>query len=155
MLKAVLTLLRFALALAGAKPSPTGVILEADLALIVPLLTGEAGLGAVGFTNNPSLVPGLLLLPFLLSAEVGLGGGPMGDSSGEKKLDLLLSFGVDGIPCKLSIVRSDRLGRDFVLSRGRKSSSSGSAGSRNSIGDSSWKPWRDAARKPSREPSWS
>ena len=140
-LNAVLTLLRFALA--GVNPNPIAVPLAfgVGFALDGTLFAGEAGLA--GLANKPSLVPGLLapLLPFLLMAEAGRRGGPMGDSTGEKKLDLRRSFGVAGIFCRLSSVRSVREGRDFVRSLGRNSSSSGSAGSSYSIGEaSSWKP---------------
>lgn len=36
----------------------------------------------------------------------------MGLSTGLKKLDLLLSFGVEGSACRLSMVRSESDGRD-------------------------------------------
>lgn len=58
-----------------------------------------------GLPTPPSLVPGLL--PFLLRLELGRGGGPMGLSTGLKKLDRRRSLGVDGRDCRLSMVRSD------------------------------------------------
>ena len=153
----VVTLRRFAPADDGGNTA----VLVAGFALTGAFFTGEAG-RLIDCPNNPSLVPGLLLcpLPFLLKAEVGRGGGPIGDCTGEKKLDLRrLSPGVVGKCCRLSIVRSESEGRDFVRSLGRKSSSSGgSVGSKYSSGGeelSSWKPCREAVRKPLREPSWS
>ena len=117
----------------GAKPKPPRDVRE-----------GAFTLDGVGFFVNgalpaelakvPSLVLGLLRsLPFLLRLDAGLGGGPMGLSMGEKKLDLRLSFGVVGIFCRLSIVRSLREGLDF-RSRAGPPKSGRSGGS---VGDSS------------------
>ena len=77
----------------------------------------------------------------------------MGDS-GEKKLDLLLSLGVAGKFCKLSMVLSESDGRE----RFRSTWTVGSEGSTYSWGvktSSSRKPCLDAVRKPSIGPSWS
>lgn len=79
------------------KPNPPRDVLAKGLAL------NEVGFVAVdalptALANEPSLVPGRLLrsLPFLLRLEAGLGGGPIGLSTGEKKLDLRRSLGVVG-----------------------------------------------------------
>lgn len=91
----------------GVKPNPPREVRLAGFALE---LVGFADVDArpTAFANEPSLVPGLLLrsLPFLLMLDAGRGGGPMGLSMGEKKLDLRLSFGVVGTFWRLSIVRS-------------------------------------------------
>lgn len=92
-----------------------------DAVLVVVRVKGLALAGAIRVEPAllsgreevlPSLVPGLLPdLPFLLIAEVGRGGGPMGLSGGLKKPDRRRSFGVDGTDCRLSIVLSDNEGR--------------------------------------------
>jgi hypothetical protein len=92
--KVVFTLRR--LSVEGVKPKlrPFG---NAGLALAGSCLAGEAGLTCLG-TIDPSLVLGLLWLLCRLSADAGRAGGPMGDSTGEKKLDLRRSLGVEGMP---------------------------------------------------------
>lgn len=84
------------------------------LALAGAMRVGPALLSGREEVVLPSLVPGLLPdLPFLLIAEAGRGGGgPMGLSGGLKKLDRRRSFGVDGTDCRLSMVRSDKEGRE-------------------------------------------
>ena len=75
--------------------------------------------------------------------------------STEKKLDRRRSFGVEGTPCRLSIVRSDSDGRELLLAFGVSTSGS-KTGSYCSSGEaSSLKPCLEADRKPSSEPSWS
>lgn len=116
----------------GVKPKPPREVLVAGFAL------EEIGIDALptALANVPSLVPGLLLrsLPFLLRLEAGLGGGPIGLSIGEKKLDLRLSFGVVGMFCMLSIVRSLKDGLEDLRPL-RGASKSGTWGG--SVGDSS------------------
>lgn len=133
----------------GVKPKPPREALVSRLAL------EEVGFETEGFptaaANEPSLVPGLLLrsLPFLLKLEAGLGGGPIGLSTGEKKLDLRLPFGVVGTFCRLSTVRSLRDDREglWCFAGAPKGGRSGGG----SVGDSSRKPCRDAERKLSSE----
>jgi hypothetical protein len=103
---------------AGVKPNPPKDFRVAGFALDEILLGGDTGFRA-GFAKVPSLVFGLLLLLlFLLMADAGRAGGPIGDSMGAKKLDPRLLFGVAGKFCRLSIVRSDREGRPLPLSCG-------------------------------------
>lgn len=84
-------------------------------AVIDPRCDGPANrLGVDGVARGvPSLVIGRLLFP---SWEPGRGGGAIGLSA-EKKLDLRLVFpaGDDGSCDKLSTVRSDNDGRDFLV----------------------------------------
>lgn len=80
----------------------------------VPNRLGVAGTG----WKVPSLVVGLL--PLLDMAEAGRNGGGI-LLSALKKLDLRLPFppaGEDGSCERLSIVRSERDGRDFLLVAG-------------------------------------
>lgn len=138
--------------LRGVKPKPPSDVRVAGLALWERgCVEDVARLMAVA--NDPSLVPGRLLrsLPFLLILEAGLGGGPIGLSAGEKKLDLRLSFGVVGMFWRLSIVRSLSEGLEPLRSFG--GTIAGSSGG--SVGESSWKPCPDAERKLSSELSWS
>ena len=97
------------------KPNPFNDFRDADFAL-AGLIAERGRLNAR--SKLPSLVPGRLppLLALRLELELGLGGGPIGLSTGEKKLDRLLSLGVDGRFCKLSIVRSLREGREGFFS---------------------------------------
>jgi hypothetical protein len=134
----------------GVNPKPPRDVRAVGFALSWRFLA-TAELNA-DFPKLPSLVLGrlLALLPLRLEDEPGLGGGPMG-LSGAKKLDLRRSFGVVGIACKLSMVRSDRDGRDGFLVLGVGSSGAGSTYSSGST--SSLKPCLEAARKPLREPS--
>lgn len=83
--------------LCGVKPKPPRDVLEAGFALAGSLVAIDDGL-TKGFAKLPSLVPGLLvpLLPLRLRLEAGRGGGPIGLSVGEKKLDRRLPLGVDG-----------------------------------------------------------
>ena len=106
----------------GVKPKPPRDVLAAGLALDEVGLALDVAL-PTALAKEPSLVPGLLLrsLPFLLRLEAGLGGGPIGLSTGEKKLDLLLSLGVVGTFCRLSIVRSLSEGLDPFRSFGLES----------------------------------
>lgn len=137
----------------GVKPKPPNEVRVVGFAL------KEVGFVSIeprpsALAKEPSLVPSLLLrsLPFRLRLEGGLGGGPIGLSTGEKKLDLRLSFGVVGILCKLSIVRSLNEGLDDL----RVLAGAKGGGSAGSVGDSSsWNPCLDAERKLSSEPSWS
>lgn len=91
----------------GVNPKPPKEVRLAGFALE---LTGFTAVDArpAALANKPSLVPGLLLrsLPFLLILDAGRGGGPIGLSTGEKKLDLRLALGVVGTFWRLSIVRS-------------------------------------------------
>jgi hypothetical protein len=115
--------------------------------------------GVAGTVSGvPSLVVGRL--PFD-KAEAGLGGGPI-ESPLLKKLDLRRPFppaGEVGNCDRLSIVRSDRDGRDF-LTAGAGSSESASGAYCGSV---SWKPARELAledaleaeRKASKSPSTS
>lgn len=111
-----------------------------------------------GLTKLPSLVPGrLLLFPFRLRLEEGRGGGPIGLSTGLKKLDLRRSLGVDGNDCKLSMVRSESdclAARDLAPSSADKSTSSWASNGVSSY-DADRSPWREADRKLSSELSWS
>jgi hypothetical protein len=135
----------------GVKPKPPRDVRDAGLALIGAFFAEGRG----GFAKVPSLVPGLLLMLLArLMLEDGRGGGPMGLST-EKKLDRRRSFGVDGTPFRLSIVRSDSDGRELLLAFGVSTSGS-NTGSYCSSGEaSSLKPCLEAERKPSKEPSWS
>ena len=83
--------------LCGVNPKPPRDVLEADFALAGNFVA-IAGVLPNGFAKLPSLVPGLdvPLVPFRLRLEAGRGGGPIGLSTGEKKLDRRLSLGVDG-----------------------------------------------------------
>lgn len=128
---------------------PGAVVVRVDgLALAGAIFVEPALLSGLDEVE-PSLVPGLLpALLFLLIAEAGRRGGPMGLSGGLKKLDRRLSFGVDGMDCSVSIVLSDSEGREVLL-RGTWSSAS------SNDSDSSLKPWREADLKLSREPSLS
>ena len=87
------------------------VVLDAGCAVAGTLFAGEADL-LRGFVKVPSLVPGRVRLPFLLKLEPGRSGGPIGLSTGLKKLDLRRSLGVVGMLCKLSMVLSDNEGLD-------------------------------------------
>lgn len=121
------------------KPKPPIEVLAAGLA--------DAGAffaeGMAGFLKLPSLVPGrLLTLLARLKLDAGRGGGPIGLSA-EKKLERRRSFGVEGTDCRLSIVRSDRDGRDVFLGFGvaKSSNSSSNTGSGCSSGEASpWEP---------------
>lgn len=105
----------------GVKPNPPSDVRVAGFADA----DGLFPTGSAGFAKLPSLVPGLLLLlPGRLMAEAGLSGGPIG-LSWEKKLDLRRSFGVVGIVCRLSMVRSDNDGLDDFRCLGADGSSSG------------------------------
>ena len=97
-------------------PKVPNEVLDAAFALAGTCLAADSG-RPNGFTKLPSLVPGRLppRVPFRLKLELGLGGGPMGLSTCEKKLDLRRSFGVDGRFCKLSIVRSLSDGREHLF----------------------------------------
>jgi hypothetical protein len=120
-------------------------------------LDGVDGPKPVVNPKVPSLVPGrLLLFPI---ADPGLAGGGIG-LSGEKKLDLLRPFclGDAGICAKLSIVRSDRDGRDF-LDAGRSTSPSSAwkvvagSGSLKPCLEEALEEHREDDRNPSSEPS--
>lgn len=128
------------------------VVRVAGLALEDIFLVGIAGL-ANGFAKEPSLVPGLLplLLPARLKLDPGRGGGPIGLSTGLKKLDRRRSFGVEGTDWRLSMVRSDKDGLDVF----RACTGSGATYSSGSVTWSSRDPWREADRKLSKELSWS
>lgn len=121
--------------LRGVKPKPPSEVRVAGLALCEVVCVEDVAL-LIALAKDPSLVPGRLLLslPFLLMLEAGLGGGPMGLSAGEKKLDLRLSFGVVGTFCRLSIVRSLSEGLEDFRSFGGPSKAKSSGGS---VGDSS------------------
>jgi hypothetical protein len=97
--------------------------------------------GVLGTANGvPSLVVGRL--PFD-KAEAGLGGGPI-ESPLLKKLDLrrpLPPAGEVGNCDRLSTVRSDREGRDFLTAGAGSSASASSA----CCGSVSWKPARELA----------
>ena len=135
----------------GVKPNPPRDVRDAGLALMGAFFVEGTG----GFAKVPSLVPGLLLMLLArLMLDVGRGGGPMGLST-EKKLDRRRSFGVDGTPFRLSIVRSDSDGRELFLALGVSNSGS-KTGSYCSSGEAlSLKPCWEAERKLSKEPSWS
>lgn len=140
-LKALLTLL------CGVKPKPPSEVLDADFALAGSLVAIDEGL-PTGLPKLPSLVPGLLvpLFPLRLRLEAGLGGGPIGLSTGEKKLDRLLSLGVEGKFWILSIVLSLKDGRDDLLFCGTVEGASISVFSVWSGGDSSRDPGREDDR---------
>jgi hypothetical protein len=123
--------------LAGVKPKPPREALVAGFALAVPLLAADR---PDNCPKLPSLVPGRLppLLPFRLRLELGLGGGPI--CPGEKKLDRRLSFGVVGRPCRLSIVRSLRDGRELFFALKLGAACDGKTGSSSSAADSSCDP---------------
>lgn len=135
----------------GVNPNPPRDVRDAGLAVRGAFFADGRG----GFAKVPSLVPGLLLMLLArLMLDDGRGGGPMGLST-EKKLDRRRSFGVEGTPWRLSIVRSDNDGRELLLAFGVSTSGS-KTGSYCSSGEaSSLKPCLEADRKPSNEPSWS
>jgi hypothetical protein len=118
-------------------------------AVIEPLCgrpPGRRGVVGVGW-GVPSLVVGRLLFP---RAEPGRGGGGI-ELSAVKKLDLLLPLpaGEAGSCDRLSIVRSESDGRDFLLG-----GSTGSWSLSRAVSPScSWKPARDDAREADRKPS--
>jgi hypothetical protein len=135
----------------GVKPKPPRDVRDAGLALRGAFFVEGTG----GFTKVPSLVPGLLLMLLArLMLDVGRGGGPIGLST-EKKLDRRRSFGVDGTPFRLSIVRSDSDGRELFLAFGVSISGSKTGSYCSSREASSLKPCLEAERKLFREPSWS
>lgn len=108
----------------------------------VPRWEGRAPLCGVAGTARgvPSLVVGRLPLD---DAEAGLGGGPI-ESLLVKKLDLrrpLLPAGEEGNCDRLSTVRSDKDGRDFLTAGPGASSSMSSA----YCGSLSWKSARELA----------
>lgn len=148
-----------------------GVPLGVAAAALTILLLGtvmdmreEGALALLGVVGRrlavPSLVVGLLGLLLLDMADAGRSGGGM-LLSWLKKLDLralLLPFaGEEGSWARLSIVRSEREGRDFLLS----APSGRTSGAYSGEELLSWKPAlepareeaRDAERKPSRLPS--
>ena len=91
--------------------------------VVIGRLIGEAGL-ADAFAKPPLIESGRFAA---LMADAGRDGGPIGlctiGLSGLKKPDLRLSVaGVDGNRNRLSIVRSDRDGRDTFLGLGVTSS---------------------------------
>lgn len=107
-------MLRFALCVEGRELIlDVGAVVRVEgRALAGAILVGPALLRGLEEVL-PSLVPGLLpALPFLLIAEAGRAGGPIGLSGGLKKLDLRRSLGVEGTEFKLSIVLSDSDGRE-------------------------------------------
>lgn len=104
----------------GVKPNPPTAVRDAGLAVAgVFFAEGKGGRG--GTMKPPSLVPGLLLMLLArLMLDPGRVGGPIGLSA-EKKLERRRSrrsFGVVGIAWRLSIVLSDRDGRDAFLAFG-------------------------------------
>lgn len=90
-LKVLLTLLL------GVKPKPPNEVRDAGFVLAGTCLAGDRG-RLDSLARFPSLVLGLLLplVPFRLKLELGRGGGGIGLSIGEKKLDRRRSLGVDG-----------------------------------------------------------
>lgn len=102
-----------------------------------------------GFEKEPSLVPGRI---FMLIADAGREGGPIG-LCGTKKLDLLLSVtGVGGRRDKLSTVRSESEGREDFFGLGVERSWGVTFWSSKG-GLSSRRLCREAERKPSKHPS--
>lgn len=133
----------------GVNPNPPSDVRDAGLALAGAFFADGSG----GLAKPPSLVPGLLLMLLArLMLDNGRGGGPIGLST-EKKLDRRRSFGVDGTAFRLSIVLSDKDGREVLLAFGVSTSAS-KTGSYCSSGEtSSLKPCLEAERKPSSDPS--
>ena len=131
----------------GVKPKPPSEVLDAGFALAGALFTTADDLPNC-LAKFPSLVPGLLapLLPSRLRLEAGRGGGGMGLSIGEKKLDRRLSLGVDGRFWMLSIVRSLKEGRDDLLFSATAEASSRWMFSGGSVGEISRELGRDADR---------
>jgi hypothetical protein len=133
--------------LCGVKPKPPSEVLDAGFALAGSLVAIDEDL-PISLPKLPSLVPGLLdpFVPLRLRLEAGRGGGPMGLSTGEKKLDRLRSLGVEGKFWILSIVLSLNDGREDLAFWDTVEKPSISVFSGCSGGDSSREPGRDDDR---------